>query len=416
MADELHILFNTGAYPPARCGGGPIKSVSALAKKLVQRGCRVTVAAINCDGDEVLDVPIARPVRRDGVDVLYFDTARCWWQGLPLNALQKASVFRMTDNWHQWIWQCGGEFDVINSQLGFLASNPQASLVAKSSSSLYFYHQRGNLDPRRFGRRAWLKKLFITLCEQKILKRADALIALSQREADVYRSLRPNARIAHIPNGVDVEAWRVPAEPSGSLKQDLQRLAAGPMVVWLNRYDSRKGPDIFIDSIHRARQEGILVNGLMAGPDATGMLPQIQARIHTLGLGDFLIARSGLEGADLRAVLHASSIYALPTSGEGFSMGLLEAMAAGSFVVTTPEANFPELELHHAGLVVDCSAESFKNAYSHILSKPHFAEATRNNARALVGEQFNWDAVVDRYLALVRELRALRAMKLICDR
>src|SRR5450759_5399944 len=63
---KLRILQVVPAYFPAVRYGGPIRSVHALGKALVERGHEVHVFTSSMDGTNDLDVPLAMPVNMDG--------------------------------------------------------------------------------------------------------------------------------------------------------------------------------------------------------------------------------------------------------------------------------------------------------------------------------------------------------------
>src|SRR3974390_2943697 len=71
----MKILHVVPTYYPAVRYGGPIRSVHGLTSALAARGHDVHVYTTNVDGEGVLPVPIARPVRLDGVNVWYFATS-----------------------------------------------------------------------------------------------------------------------------------------------------------------------------------------------------------------------------------------------------------------------------------------------------------------------------------------------------
>ena len=69
---RLRILQVVPSYFPAVRYGGPIRSVHALAKGLVERGHEVHVFTSSMDGPHDLDVDEGTPVNLDGVLVHYF--------------------------------------------------------------------------------------------------------------------------------------------------------------------------------------------------------------------------------------------------------------------------------------------------------------------------------------------------------
>ena len=68
----MKILHVVPTYLPAWRYGGPIRSVHGLCKALVNLGHEVHVYTTNIDGNQLLNVPLALPVKVDGVWVTYF--------------------------------------------------------------------------------------------------------------------------------------------------------------------------------------------------------------------------------------------------------------------------------------------------------------------------------------------------------
>jgi glycosyltransferase involved in cell wall biosynthesis len=398
----MHFLFNTGYYKPTTHTGGPIYSVSALAEALVERGHRVTVAAIrnledpiNCDLDQEYVL--------NGVSVRLFDSTPYWWQKLPIARLRNMSVSRLDDSWEPWLGQIMPSVDVCDSQLGFLYSNRAVSCIAKEYEKVHFYHQRGNLDPRRFGANVRFKRAYLNLIEKPILQRADALIALSQREAEVFRSYTSTSRIEVIPNGVDLREWQQPAAAEGDLADAFLLIGDAPLVVWHSRMAKMKGPDVFVEAFARAYEKEPSIRAIVAGPDEEGIRGACEQIAQESGVAESVHFLDTLSGANRRALLQRADLFVLPTAGEGLSMAILEAMACGCPVVTTPEANISEIQRHGAGLIVPCDDQRMGEAILTVLSAdPGSLTAMGVSACALVEAEFSMGSVVDRYLALAK--------------
>ena len=128
---------------------------------------------------------------------------------------------------------------------------------------------------------------------------------------------------------------------------------------------------------------------LIAGPDE-GMLPTLQA----LAKNDPRIVFSGyLDGAARLGALSASDIFALPATGEGQSMAVLEALAAGMPVVLSPGCNMDEVADWDAGYVVEPSAEVFAAKLQALLDDGGLRREMGANARRLVAEKYSWENV-----------------------
>lgn len=408
MMNQLRFLFITGNYKPAVKGGGPVETVSALAESLVKDGHEVSVVCLNLDDDMPLDVPLESSVSVEGVNVYYFPSRKTVFSMFPLLGLQVNSFRRWSKSFNQWFREKLDGFDVIHLHLGFLSVAPfVSSLVGARSDKILLYHQRGNLDPRRFARNKWLKALYASWFERPVLARCDTLFALSTREAEVYRYLSPSSEIVLLPNGVDLHRWRAAAKSSIFESEFASRKTGSLRLVWFARWDLRKGPDVFVGMVHRLQEMGCDVQAMMVGPGECIIHEQVCRMINDLGLQDCIHVAVNLDSNEKVALLQGADFYVLPTQGEGFSVGVLEAMAAGCCVLTTKEANFPELETCHAGVVVERDPYLMADACIQNASDDAIA-LLRENANKLIRERYTWATIKDEYVNVVRGLRNRR--------
>jgi glycosyltransferase involved in cell wall biosynthesis len=295
------------------------------------------------------------------------------------------------------------EVDVCDSLLGFLHSNRAVSQVAKEFGKPHFYHQRGNLDPRRFGRNRLFKRAYLEFIEKPILKRASALIALSPREKDVFSALVPFVRCEVIPNGVDVEDWCRPAEAKGRLSSVLSDIGEAPLLIWYGRMIELKGPDTFVRAFARAHQQHPGLRAIVAGPDEDGLSAECQRIASEAGISKDIHFLGMLTGEDRRAILQRADVFTQPTQGEGLSMAILKALACGCQILTTPQANIPEIESCGAGRIVALDDRAISEAMLE-LSSCTSSRSLSSNARSLVVERYSMDVVVGQYLELYAQV------------
>lgn len=157
------------------------------------------------------------------------------------------------------------------------------------------------------------------------LRHCNTVIVFSQAQAQRVNALRvPAARIAVLPHGVDVARYR--PGPSGFRSH----LAGTRLVTFMGRVDTEKN----VEALLKAWQT--------VGPSA---------RAHLAIVGDGYL-RAGLEAryaslpgthwlgfvADEAAridILRGTDLFVLPSSVEGLSLALLEAMACGAVPLVT---------------------------------------------------------------------------------
>jgi glycosyltransferase involved in cell wall biosynthesis len=173
------------------------------------------------------------------------------------------------------------------------------------------------------------------------LQEYDRCIALSrdQRDLLVRAGVAPD-RIVVMPNAVDTE--RICPGPSG-LKQ---ALGAELMISFLGRLDPEKRVEELIHSFlgRRWPSDHLLV---IAGTGSQDR--RLRAIAGAEGQVRFLGMVTSME--DRLELLRATDLFVLPSTAEGLSLALLEAMAAGCAIVAT-DAGEHGAVLDGAGLVI----------------------------------------------------------------
>jgi len=393
----VRFLFITGNYKPAVNSGGPVNSVSALAEALVGLGHSVTVIALNEDDSRPMNVAVRTVVPVDGVSVIYFERARSYLEKIRQRF---TSVARWEAAFFEWCSKQIPSYDCVHLQIGLLQPSHWVARFCQKQGVVLTYHQRGNLDARRFGRFYFLKSLYIQMVEVPVLDRADILFALSAREAEVYRQWTSKGRIEQLPNGVDTDFWGDNLEAE-RLKPSKE---ADYLVVWSARWDLRKGPLEFIEMAKILSKQWPKVRFLMMGPERGSDLSTIEAAVADSGLKQLQVFK-GLIRESRRSYLQAANLFVLPTYGEGFSVGILEALAAGCAVLTTEAANFPELEDTSFGRIVVNDSQVFADSAAELMSVSADARMSREVAvRDFVKARYAWSKIADRYVEITKSV------------
>lgn len=391
----MRFLFVTGSYKPAVNSGGPVNTVSALAEHLVRFGHSVTIVALNEDDGVAMDVPLRQSALVEAVEVVYFETRQTKLDCLRAKFIQ---VQRWETGAYTWFDEHLKEYDWVHLHLGLLHPARWLAERCEDFGIPLGYHQRGNLDPRRFSRLKLLKSIYVKVMEVPVLRRCSALFALSEREEEVYRSWCETESVYRLPNGVDAVFWSV--ETSESKKSPIRGAFS---VVWSARWDLRKGPIAFIEMAIRLKKQFPEASFTMMGPERGAALAEIRDYISRHA-DDVIDLQLGLDKVERREVLSIADYFVLPTQGEGFSAGILEALAAGCSVITTEEANFPELKQKRFGRI--CPADAGRMAQL-IIEDQKELEAdrliSRKEALAYVRSHYDWDVIARRYLTIVQE-------------
>ena len=403
----MRFVFHVHGYKPAYNLGGPIHSVSALAEGLVSRGHEVFVATSNRNLMAVLDVDTECVYDVNGVSVRYFDTVPHFLQRSRVPYFAKSAAFSFGSSFARWLSCNAGRFDVFHTHLSFLSKSNLFSATASALDGVYLYSQRGCLDPLRLKFRALKKLLYIKLYEKRVMRRARALIALTEYERGVYRSFGLRQRVEVIPNGIgNFEGRSNGAVMNPVLKSFLERARGKILFTFLGRLHPIKGADIFARSFIRAARDNLDIYGVFAGPDEFEIADGVRAEVEKFGLAERFCIPGTVTGSDKELLLGNTQCFVLPTASEGLSMAILEALSAGCAVITTPGAHFDEIEKHHAGWVVERSEEGIEGAMRATISLSA-SELTwvGANGKRLAESKYDWGIIIDQYLELCNELR-----------
>jgi glycosyltransferase involved in cell wall biosynthesis len=100
-----------------------------------------------------------------------------------------------------------------------------------------------------------------------------------------------------------------------------------------------------------------------------------------------------LTGSLKYAALAAASLYVAPSYSEGFSVSVLEGMAAKLPCIITTGCNFPEAAAAGAAHVVDIDADKISNALIECLQNPLQAKEMGARACQLVLDKYTWKQI-----------------------
>ncbi|MEZ0092690.1 glycosyltransferase family 4 protein [Streptacidiphilus sp. EB129] len=125
---------------------------------------------------------------------------------------------------------------------------------------------------------------------------------------------------------------------------------------------------------------------------------EYRALARQLGIGGQVVFSGRLEGEELAAAYRRARVLALPTSYDSFPSVLVEAMACGRPVVTTPVGGIPSLVTDRVnGLLVPVGdGPALAGALCSVLDDDALAGALGAAGRALVSRELSWDRQCDR--------------------
>ncbi|TFH41573.1 MAG: glycosyltransferase family 1 protein, partial [Lysobacterales bacterium] len=179
-----------------------------------------------------------------------------------------------------------------------------------------------------------------------VLRRADAFVAITPDVAAEFADAGiMSARIRMVPNGVDTLRFR-PLDPAGrvALRRKLKIDPGAPVAVYTGRLVSYKGLQSLLGvwpAIVRARPDARLLLVGEGGLDIHNCEQELRARVLVEELERSVTFVGGVE--DVSPYLQVANVFAFPTENDAFPSSLVEAMACGLAVVTTPVGAIPTI-------------------------------------------------------------------------
>lgn len=129
--------------------------------------------------------------------------------------------------------------------------------------------------------------------------------------------------------------------------------------------DDRKGVKVLLLAIKEGRDRGYDLTALIIGDGSRRKSYEEYA--HDLGISDFVTFTGLLPSSnEVRQVMLNGDVYVFPTQAEGLPRGILEAMAIGMPVLSTPVGGIPEI-LDKDCLFAPKDSHGFSNALCALL-------------------------------------------------
>ena len=190
-----------------------------------------------------------------------------------------------------------------------------------------------------------VKGTFFRSATRTAVRRAARLIVPSKATRDeLVRVVDGDPTVMDVAyHGVDTETFHPPSEAEVARLRGRLGLASGRYVAFLGALEPRKNVPALIRGWVQA------CAGLAEDPPAlvlaggSGWDDEVDAAIAAVPAPLRLLRPGYLPFADLRAYLGAADVVAYPSHGEGFGLPVLEAMACGTAVLTTPRLSLPEV-------------------------------------------------------------------------
>ncbi len=320
--------------------GGTEKRVYEIGTRLSKRGHKVTIygrhwwdgpSEITLEGMKIHGVSPNRELfvngRRSIAEALQFskDILRPIQKRIDEHDIVVASV--------------SGYFPVLASKLPTQFSGTPLITTWHEVWGQYWWEYLGYLAPFGWG------------VERLVAHAPQHPVAVSQTTANKLARIGPSRdEITVIPNGVDIEQITtvLPADD-------------GFDILFVGRLIPEKNADLLLDAFDRIAGDYNVTLGIIGDGQE---LDTLRRKANTMTHSDSVTFLGFLENyEDVLAHMHASELFVLPSTREGFGITFLEAMAADCKIITVDHPNTTADEVvGDAGFVTEFSVPAVADA------------------------------------------------------
>ena len=228
----------------------------------------------------------------------------------------------------------------------------------------------------------------------RALAGAELVIASSGDVRERVRELGvADDRIRSIPQGVDCSLFR---------SADRQPGADGWQLLYVGRFDPRKGVGVLLEAMHEVRrQRGDVRLRLVGGSPVSGTAADF--RDQARGLEDCVEFIDEKSHEEIPALMAAADLFVLPSFYDSFGIVLVEAMACGVPVVATRCGGPEDIVEEGMGVLVAVGdAEALARGILAMLDG--YGDFDREEIRRRVAERYDYRGVAKRIYGVYEEV------------
>ncbi|WOD41513.1 glycosyltransferase [Nodosilinea sp. E11] len=389
----MRILHLIPSLSPLR--GGPSQAVLEMVQAQRQQGLDVAIAATNDHGDGTFTAPYAQLIISGSIPELVGPSVPVYIFPRVLSQVAALREFAVAPALAPWLWHHLAEVDLVHIHAIFNYPTTVAMAMAQARRVPYVVRPLGSLCRWSLEQGSAKKQIYLQSGGRKLLQGCAALhftTSQERQEAQEAGFAGPNFVLPH---GVQIPA--LIADARQRLRQQLQIPADHQVLLFLSRLHPKKGLEPLIDALASLGDAPFTL--VLAGSGDAAYETAIAQRIQAAGLGQRVRQVGFVSGEAKTALLQGADLFVLPSYSENLGIALLEAMAAGLPVITTPEvAIAPLIQQHQTGLVTPAQPPALAQAIQHYLQQPTAARQAGQRGRTLMETEFSWPTQATRLI------------------
>jgi glycosyltransferase involved in cell wall biosynthesis len=394
------ICIITETYYPV-VGGGETQAWT-LAEGLVANGLAVTVLTRRSDAS-------FRKIEQFGQVTVYrlpptgHEHLRKW--GLVFTSLPALIRLR-----HQYdlIFVSGFRVLGISAVLVSKLFRKACVLKADSQGEMSGAFFAGGLARLRMTPSSFPIRVFLAI-RNKILRHADSFVAICNDIASELTTHGVNSKAIHlVPNMVDTRKFRpVDQHAKQLLRSRLAVSQENTIITYTGRLVSYKGLPLLMEVWRELQGKRKNISLLLLGSggiDIHNCEAELKAYVRSHGLQESVHFAGDVR--NVHEYLQASDIFIFPTESDAFPLALVEAMACGLPVISTPVGGIKDIITHlHDGVIVEAgNYQQIHNALDAVITDTALAARLGAAAWRTVQDRYSAENVTQKYVTLFTEV------------
>jgi glycosyltransferase involved in cell wall biosynthesis len=284
------------------------------------------------------------------------------------------------------------------------ASNIQMSRVARQLGVPYIVSIHGMLDDWSMTQRGLKKRLFLFVGGRRYLRLAARLHYTAVAEREQAERKVPGSTGAVLPCLVDLSPFQsLPGrEPARAAFAALS--GEDPKLLFLSRLHEKKGVHFLIEAAALLRQKGRRFKLLLAGTGSPAYENQLREQTQRLQLEDTVSFLGLVKGVEKISLYQSADLFVLPTQQENFGLVLIEALAAGTPVLTTRGTDIWQDIAAAGGTIAEYTPAAICAALDKLLEDRASLAAMGQRGREWVMQNLNTEKLAGDYERLYAEV------------
>ena len=379
----MKILHVIPSVAPVR--GGPSQAIIEMVKAIREQSMEAEIVTTNDNGNDLLDVPLGKCINYRQVPVYFFPrfSPNC----SPIRE------FAFSRQLTSWLWKNIQNYDLLHVHAIFSYPSTVAMTIARLKKVPYIVRPLGQLCEWSLQQSAKKKQIYLKIVEKANLTRAQAFHFTSKQEQ--LEASRLNLKTPHfiLPHGLFIP----PIIPNARqhLREQLNLPSDEPIILFLSRLHPKKGLNYLIPALGKLSHH-YRFTFVIAGNGTADYEQTVKSLIDSSGIKNRTHLVGFVKGEFKDLLIQGADIFALTSHSENFGIAVLEALAAGLPVLTTPGVALADfIQEKNIGYIASLNLEAISSSLQRILENPEEVKNMSKSARKIISEHYTWNYIAN---------------------